>query len=296
MLEAVGDETSALRADALTGAANLAFMQGDLRAAASHQSASLELQREIRDPQGVAYAANNLANTWIQLGDNVRGARALRGNALDRQRARRRARRGLRVDQPGRSRGPGRRPRSRSIARGGDPRVHPAAWRSLDGGIRARRVRANGASGRPARAGAGTPHRSPGHPRGARRSAWRRAGADAAGGAGAGRRTMVAALAACSARAWRSGRNSATCPGSPARWRAWPAPSRRRIRRQRPAWMALPTSLRESIRAIVPPRVAAAHDQRLADLEARLGSDRFERARREGRLMTPNEALATLPL
>jgi hypothetical protein len=56
------------------------------------------------------------------------------------------------------------------------------------------------------------------------------------------------------------------------------------------------TSLRDSIRAIIPPRIAAAHDQRLADLEARLGSDRFEAARREGRLMTPNEALATLPL
>ena len=55
-------------------------------------------------------------------------------------------------------------------------------------------------------------------------------------------------------------------------------------------------SLRDAIRAMVPPQAAAAHDQGLADLEARLGSDRFEGARREGRLMTPNEALATLPL
>ena len=55
-------------------------------------------------------------------------------------------------------------------------------------------------------------------------------------------------------------------------------------------------SLREAIRAIVPPQAAAAHDQDLADLEARLGSERFEAARREGRPMTPNEALATLPL
>ena len=55
-------------------------------------------------------------------------------------------------------------------------------------------------------------------------------------------------------------------------------------------------SLREAIHAMVPPQAAAAHDRNLADLEARLGADRFESARREGRLMTPNEALATLPL
>jgi hypothetical protein len=55
-------------------------------------------------------------------------------------------------------------------------------------------------------------------------------------------------------------------------------------------------SLREAIRAMVPPQAAAAHDRHLADLEARLGAGRFEAALREGRLMTPNEALATLPL
>jgi hypothetical protein len=55
-------------------------------------------------------------------------------------------------------------------------------------------------------------------------------------------------------------------------------------------------SLREGIRAIVPPRAAATHDQTLADLETRLGTARFEAARRDGRAMTPNEALATLPL
>jgi len=55
-------------------------------------------------------------------------------------------------------------------------------------------------------------------------------------------------------------------------------------------------SLREAIRAMVPPQAATAHDQNLADLERRLGIERFEAARREGRRMTPNEALATLPL
>lgn len=55
-------------------------------------------------------------------------------------------------------------------------------------------------------------------------------------------------------------------------------------------------SLRGAIRAIVPPMAAAARDQNLADLETKLGPERFDAARREGRLMTPNEALATLPL
>jgi hypothetical protein len=55
-------------------------------------------------------------------------------------------------------------------------------------------------------------------------------------------------------------------------------------------------SLREAIRAQVPPQAAANHDQHLAELEQRLGAGSFEAARRQGRLMTPNEALATLPL
>jgi hypothetical protein len=55
-------------------------------------------------------------------------------------------------------------------------------------------------------------------------------------------------------------------------------------------------SLREAIRAVVPPQAAGTHDQNLADLEARLGTDRLESARREGRRMTPNEAIVTLPL
>jgi hypothetical protein len=55
-------------------------------------------------------------------------------------------------------------------------------------------------------------------------------------------------------------------------------------------------SLRGAIRAMVPPEAAAAHDQVMAELERQLGHDRFEARLREGRLMTPNEALATLPL
>jgi hypothetical protein len=55
-------------------------------------------------------------------------------------------------------------------------------------------------------------------------------------------------------------------------------------------------ALRASIRASLAPHAVVRPDQILADLEARLGPDGFDSARREGRAMTPNEALATLPL
>jgi len=71
MLEANGDDVSALRADGLTGAANLAFMQGDFKAASTFHAASLDLHRQLGDRQSVAYAANNLANTAVQLGDHA---------------------------------------------------------------------------------------------------------------------------------------------------------------------------------------------------------------------------------
>ncbi|MFI5255440.1 MAG: ATP-binding protein, partial [Candidatus Limnocylindrales bacterium] len=76
MVDAVGDEAPSLRANALTGAGNLAFMQGDFKAASDLHEASLALHRKMGDPQSVAYAANNLANTAVQLGDHAR-ARAL---------------------------------------------------------------------------------------------------------------------------------------------------------------------------------------------------------------------------
>jgi predicted ATPase/class 3 adenylate cyclase len=76
MVEAVGEEVSPLRANALTGAGNLAFMQGDFRAASTFHEASLALHRQIGDRRSVAYAANNLANAAVQLGEHAR-ARSL---------------------------------------------------------------------------------------------------------------------------------------------------------------------------------------------------------------------------
>ena len=76
MVGAEGDDISKLRANALTGAGSLAFMQGDFHAASTFHEASLALHRTIGDRQSIAYAANNLANTAVHLGDHAR-ARAL---------------------------------------------------------------------------------------------------------------------------------------------------------------------------------------------------------------------------
>ena len=75
----VGGDVSALRANAFTGAGNLAFMQGDFRAASTFHEASLTLHREMGDRQSVAYAANNLANTAAPAGRSRACPHALRG-------------------------------------------------------------------------------------------------------------------------------------------------------------------------------------------------------------------------
>ena len=75
-LEATGDEASALRADALTGAGILAFMLGDQAAASRLHERSLDLHRQVGDAGGIAFAANNLANAAVLAGD-YRTARQL---------------------------------------------------------------------------------------------------------------------------------------------------------------------------------------------------------------------------
>ncbi|MFL5641023.1 MAG: ATP-binding protein [Chloroflexota bacterium] len=295
MLQAVGEEVSALRADALTGAANLAFMQGDLRAAASHQSASLELQRAIGDPQGVAYAANNLANTWIQLGDNVR-ARELYEETLSI------------ATEVGDVRGQvfvsinladlAAREGDLATAQSLEEQVLTSIRRLGDRWMEAFAVDAF----------ARTAHRAGEHER--------------------ARTLHIEALAILEELGDRRGVARVLTQLAELALTTGDGPRARGLLRQgltiRQELGDMPglastmeslagavapddpeaaarldgaaTSLRESIRAVVPPRIAAAHDQRLADLEARLGSERFESARREGRMMTPNEALATLPL
>ena len=62
-------EVSALRADVYTGAGILAFMLGDQAAASVLHERSLELHREVGDADGIAFAANNLANAAVLSGD-----------------------------------------------------------------------------------------------------------------------------------------------------------------------------------------------------------------------------------
>ncbi len=68
-LGATGDEVSALRADAYTGAGILAFMLGDQAGASALHEQSLEMHRQVGDPNGIALAANNLANAAVLSGD-----------------------------------------------------------------------------------------------------------------------------------------------------------------------------------------------------------------------------------
>jgi predicted ATPase/class 3 adenylate cyclase len=295
MLDEAGGEATALRANALTGAGTLAFMQGDFRAASTFHEASFALHREIGDPQSVGYAANNLANTALQLGDHER-ARALYEEAIALSR------------QAGDIRGATfgainlADVATRQGGLGAAQELHEeilATIRSLgDRWMEAFALDtfARAAAGAGDRAQARSLHiealailEEIGDRRGVARVlthladlaladgdserarglcrqslAIRQELGDMPGLAGA-METLAVAIAADDPEA------AARLDGAA-------------------------ESLREAIRAQVPPQAAANHDQHLAELEQRLGAGSFEAARRQGRLMTPNEALATLPL
>ena len=68
-LQATAGEVSALQADAYTGAGILAFMLGDHAGASALHERSLELHRQVGGPDGIAFAANNLANAAVLSGD-----------------------------------------------------------------------------------------------------------------------------------------------------------------------------------------------------------------------------------
>jgi tetratricopeptide (TPR) repeat protein len=62
-------ERTKARADALTGAAVLAWMQGDNAAARSLHEESLAIRKELGDKQGMAAAINNLGTVAVEQGD-----------------------------------------------------------------------------------------------------------------------------------------------------------------------------------------------------------------------------------
>jgi predicted ATPase/class 3 adenylate cyclase len=68
-LAATAGEVSALQADAYTGAGILAFMLGDHAGASALHARSLELHRQVGGADGIAFAANNLANAAVLSGD-----------------------------------------------------------------------------------------------------------------------------------------------------------------------------------------------------------------------------------
>ena len=131
--------------------------------------------------------------------------------------------------------------------------------------------------------GSVAPRRGARDPRGDGRPARRRAGADAPGRPGPVGRRHRPGSGAVPAESRRSARSSVTCPGLASAMEDLAGAVAIDDAEAAARLHGAAESLREAIRAMVPPQAAAAHDQDLADLEARLGSDRFEAARREGR-------------
>jgi predicted ATPase/class 3 adenylate cyclase len=295
MVEGVGGEVSPLRANALTGAGNMAFMQGDFKAASTLHEASLALHRQMGDPRSVAYAANNLANTVLQLGDHAR-ARTLyeEGLALTRDLG---DRRGVVFG-------------SINLAEVATREGDHAAAQAMHEDILAT-IRELGDSWMEAFAlGAFARARSRAGNRDAARSLHIEALAilEEVGDRRGVARTLthLAELALTDGdtpRARGLFRHSLAIrqelgdmPGLASALEnladAFVTDDPEAAARVHGA----AESLRGAIRVMVPPQAAATHDQNLANLEGRLGTDRFEAARREGRLMTPTEALAMLPL
>lgn len=295
MLQAIGEDVSALRADALTGAANLAFMQGDFRAASTFQAASLAIHRQIGDRQSVAYAANNLANTAVQLGDHAR-ARALYEEAISLTR------------ELGDVRGVafGSINLADIAAREGDLATAQDLEQEILASIRNLGDRWTEAFALDAFA------RAAGRAGERERARSLHVQALAILEELGDRRGVARVLTQLAALALSEG-DSAEARGlfhqsltirqelgdMPGLASAMENLARAVATDDAEAAARLhgaAESLRESIRAMIPPQAATTHDQNMADLEAQLGTARFEAARREGRLMTPNEALATLPL
>ena len=69
---ALTKEASVLRADALTGAGILAAAQGDHAAAVRYHEESLRIHEELENEASIRYALNNLANATLHYGDHDR--------------------------------------------------------------------------------------------------------------------------------------------------------------------------------------------------------------------------------
>ncbi len=294
-LDAAGEDVSPTRANALTGAGNLALMQGDYRAAAGYHEACLSLNRAVGDAYGVAYATNNLANAVLQAGDHVR-ARALYEEciALSMELGDERGAAFGSINLADVATRQGDFDEARALHKHVLSMIRGLGDRWMEGFALDTFGRATGRAGD--RDSARALHtealailESIGDRRGVARVQTHLAELALADGDTAGARDLLRRSLAirqelgdmpglATAMEGLAGAVAIDDPEAAARLDG------------------AAESLREAIRATVPPQAAAAHDQTLADMEQRLGSERFETARREGRQMTPNEALVTLAL
>jgi predicted ATPase/class 3 adenylate cyclase len=295
MVGAEGDDISKLRANALTGAGSLAFMQGDFKAASTFHEASLALHRTIGDRQSIAYAANNLANTAVHLGDHAR-ARALYEEtiALARELG---DLRGIAFGSINLAAaiiregdlGAGRAMHEESLAL-----VRQLGDRWMEAFVTDAFAEAIGGAGERDEARVLHLHalgilESIGDRRGVARVLTHLADLALLEGEGARARGLYR-------RSLAIRQELGDMPGLASAMEKLAAAVAQDDPEAGARLDGAAQSLRDAIRAMVPPQAAADHAQGLADLEARLGTERYEAACREGRLMTPNEALATLPL
>ncbi|MGH2407876.1 MAG: ATP-binding protein, partial [Candidatus Limnocylindrales bacterium] len=295
MVAAVGGEVSPLRANALTGAGNLAFMQGDFRAASRFHEASLALHREMGDALSVAAAANNLANTAVQLGDYARG-RELYGETIAISRAQHDVRGvafgSINLADVATRQGDHEEARQLHteilalIRELGDRWVEAFV---LDAFGRATSLAGDMDAARSLHIEALAILEELGDRRGVARVLTNLAGVALASGDTPRARDL-----------YRQGlairQDLGDMPGLASAMESLAGAVAADDAEAAARLHGAAESLRESIRAIVPPQAAAMHDQNLAELGTLLGAERFEAARHEGRQMTPNEALATLPL
>jgi predicted ATPase/class 3 adenylate cyclase len=295
MLEAVGNDTSALRADALTGAANLAFMQGDFHAASAFHTASLELHRELGDPQSVAYAANNLANTAVQLGDHAR-ARSLYEEAISLTAALGDVRGAvfgsINLADVAAREGDLDEARSlheRSLTTIRELGDHWTEAFALDTFGRATSRAGDREAARSLHVEALAILEELGDRRGVARVLTHLAELALSDDDGPRARDLFRRSLAIRQDLGDMPGLASAMEGLASAVAGDDAEAAARLH-------GAAESLREAIRAMLPPQAAMTHDQHLAELEARLGTERFEASRHAGRLMTPNEALATLPL
>jgi tetratricopeptide (TPR) repeat protein len=295
MVEAVGEDVSPLRANALTGAGSLAFMQGDFQAASTFHEASLALHREMGDRQSVAYAANNLANTAVQLGDHAR-ARALYEEtiALARELGDVRATAFGSINLADVTTREGDIDAARALHEEVLTTIRGIGDRWMEAFAIDAFARATSRAGD--RQAAGSLHLEAlaileeiGDRRGVARVLTQLADlalsdGDTAEARGLFRRSLAIR------------QELGDMPGLAGAMENLAGAVARDDPETAARLHGAAESLREGIRATVPPRTAATHDQNLAEIEMRMGTARFEAARRDGRSMTPNEALATLPL